>query len=259
MPQMRSYEPGVPCWVDLATPDLESAKAFYGDLFGWHANVSPDPQYGGYTMFTLEGTEGHEVAAAMPAMNQSQPPAWTTYVSVVDADATAEAVQTAGGRIYAEPMDIPKQGRMAVFADPTGAVLAAWQPYDFAGAGYVNDPNTYCWSELNSRDVDAAKDFYGAVFGWEGATSEFGTTTYTEWKVGGRSIAGMVQMDDQWPADLPAHWMVYFAVSDTDASAARTSQLGGTVSVPPTDIPIGRFAVLGDPQGAYFSVIRLNG
>ncbi|WP_431966389.1 VOC family protein [Nocardia sp. bgisy134] len=259
MPQLSSYEPGVPCWVDLATTDLEAAKAFYGDLFGWHAQTSPDPQYGGYTMFTLEGAEGHEVSAAMPTSAEAQPPAWNSYVSVTDADATAKAVQSAGGQVVMEPTDIPDQGRMAVFADPLGAMISVWQPRAFQGAGYVNEPNTYCWSELNCRDISAAKSFYGEVFGWEGETSEFGDTTYTEWKVGGRSIAGMVEMNEQWPAEVPPHWMVYFAVSDCDASANRTSQLGGTVSVPPTDIPVGRFAVLGDPQGAYFSIIRLNG
>ncbi|MRH87346.1 VOC family protein [Nocardia sp. SYP-A9097] len=258
MPHVSSYEPGVPNWVDLATPDINASKAFYGELFGWKANVSPDPQYGGYTMFTLGDTEGNEVAAAMPIMMEGQPPAWTTYINVLDVDATAKAVQAAGGQLFMEPMDVPEQGRMAVFADTTGAALAAWQPYGFKGASTVNEPGSWCWSELNGRDVDAAKAFYGEVFGWDSSTAAFGTTSYTEFKVGGRSIAGMMQMDDNWPPDVPAHWMVYFAVADADATATKTGQLGGTVTVPPTDIPIGRFAVLGDPQGAHFSVIKLN-
>ncbi|WP_067571821.1 VOC family protein [Nocardia acidivorans] len=258
MPHRSSYDPGVPNWVDLATPDVNASTAFYGELFGWQANVSPDPQYGGYTMFTL-GTEGSEVAAAMPIMMEGQPPAWTAYVKVLDADATAKAVQAAGGTLFMEPMDVPEQGRMLVFADTAGAVIAAWQPYAFQGAGIVNDPNSYCWSELQTRDVDAAKAFYGDVFGWESSTAEFGSSTYTEFKVGGNSIAGMMQMDDNWPADVPPHWMTYFAVADTDATVAKAAELGGTVSVPPTDIPIGRFAVLADPQGASFSVIRLAG
>ncbi|WP_054811944.1 VOC family protein [Nocardia arizonensis] len=256
MPQKSSYEPGVPCWVDLGTTDMEAAKGFYGDLFGWQAQTSPDPQYGGYTMFT--DAEGHEVAAAMPTMDPGQPPAWTTYVTVSDADAAAKNVQVAGGQLLVEPMDIPGQGRMAIFADPMGAVAGIWQPRGFPGAGLVNEPNTYCWSELACRDIDAAETFYREVFGWDGTTSEFGDSTYTEWKVDGRSIAGMVEMNDQWPAEVPPHWMVYFAVDDCDASARRTAQLGGSVSVPPTDIPIGRFAVLADPQGAHFSIIRLN-
>ncbi|MEV6066392.1 VOC family protein [Nocardia sp. NPDC052001] len=259
MPQMSSYDPGVPNWVDLATPDIAASSNFYGELFGWQANSSPDPQYGGYTMFTLAGTEGNEVAAAMPIMMEGQPPAWTTYVNVLDVDATVKAVQAAGGQVFMEPMDVPEQGRMAVFADTRGAVIAAWQAYDFKGAGIVNEPGSYCWSELNCRDIDAAKAFYADVFGWESSTAEFGSTTYTEFKVGGNSIAGMMQMDENWPADVPSHWMVYFAVADTDAIVAKTTELGGSVAVPPTDIPIGRFSVLSDPQGAHFAVIALTG
>ncbi|HEY7485087.1 MAG TPA: VOC family protein [Streptosporangiaceae bacterium] len=255
---MTSYEPGTPCWVDLGTPDVGAAGAFYGALFGWEAHTSPDPQAGGYTFFTLPGGEGKELAAAMPLMNEGQPPAWSTYVSVSDADAVAKAVQIAGGQVLMEPMEVMGQGKMAVFIDPQGAVISVWQPLAFQGAAYVNDPNTYCWSELACRDIDGAKAFYTEVFGWTGETNAFGSTTYTEWKVDGRSIAGMVEMDDQWPADVPPHWMVYFAVDDCDAIAAKTTELGGTVSVPPTDIPIGRFAVLGDPHGAFFSVIGLT-
>ncbi|WP_327145636.1 VOC family protein [Nocardia sp. NBC_01327] len=259
MPNMSSYAPGVPNWVDLATTDIDAAKNFYGDLFGWQPNVSPDPQYGGYTMFTLPGEAGGEVAAAMTIMNPAQPPAWTAYVNVLDADATAKAVQAAGGQLFMEPMDVPEQGRMVVFADTQGAVIAGWQPYGFKGAGVVNEPNSWCWSELNCRNIEPAKAFYAEVFGWESSTAAFGSTTYTEFKVGGNSIAGMMQMDENWPPDVPSHWINYFAVSDADAIAAKTAELGGTVAVPPTDMTIGRFAILSDPQGANFAIIRLAG
>jgi uncharacterized protein len=258
MPQMTTYEPGTPCWVDLSTPELDASKAFYTGLFGWEAHTSPDPQAGGYTLFTLSGGEGKEIAAVMPLMSEDQPPAWSTYVSVTDLDATGKAVQAAGGQVLMEPMDVMGQGRMAVFVDNQGAVISAWQPQAFRGAAYVNEPNTYCWSELACRDIDAAKAFYADSFGWQGDTTDFGTTTYTEWKVGGRSIGGMMQMNEQWPTEIPPHWMVYFAVGDCDATAAKTTELGGTVSVPPTDIPIGRFAVLNDPHGAHFSIIALS-
>jgi predicted enzyme related to lactoylglutathione lyase len=252
---MTSYEPGVPCWVDLATPDMKASTAFYNGMFGWDAHTSPDPATGGYTMFTLHGTEGDEVAAAMPIMNEGQPPAWSTYVSVADLDATAQAVKSAGGTVYMEPMDVLEQGRICVFADDQGAFLGAWQPKDFHGAGIVNDPGTYCWSELACRDIEAAKNFYGSVFGWEGRTNAFGATTYTEWLAGGKTIGGMVGMSEQWPDEVAPHWMVYFTVEDCDASAARAAELGGAVSVPPHDIPIGRFSVLNDPSGAVFSII----
>jgi predicted enzyme related to lactoylglutathione lyase len=260
MPQMTSYEPGTPCWADLSSPDQSEAEAFYGGLFGWDAHASPDPGAGGYTFFTMAdtigGTEGHELAAVMPIMGEGQPPAWTTYVSVIDADATAKKVLALGGTMLVEPMDVMGQGRMAIFADNQGAVIGIWQPLAFPGAGFVDDPNTYCWSELACRDIEAAKAFYGEVFGWHGDTHPFGPSTYTEWKLGGPPIGGMIQMDARWPQDVPPHWMVYFAVDGCDDAVQRASDLGGTVSVPPTDIPPGRFAVLGDPSGAVFAVIE---
>lgn len=262
MPEMTSYEPGVPCWVDLASPDVEASRAFYNGLFGWGAS-EPDEAFGGYANFALDGVEGRWMGGLMPTMDEAQPPAWSHYVSVADADATAKAVQTAGGQVLAEPMDVGDLGRMAVFMDSQGAVFGVWQPRTFHGSMVVNEPNTFSWSELACRDIDAAKSFYGAVFGWPGQTSPFGDpaspSSYTEWQVSGRSIAGMVQMNEQWPEDVPPHWMVYFSVADCDASAAKATELGGTVSVEPFDIPAGRIAVLGDPQGAAFSIIKASG
>ncbi|HEU5160284.1 MAG TPA: VOC family protein [Streptosporangiaceae bacterium] len=258
MPQMTSYEPGTPSWVDLSTPNLKEAEVFYGDLFGWEAHAAPGPEAGGYTFFTLGGGGGLEIAGAMPLSGDDQPSAWTTYVSVRDVDETARAAQAAGGQVLVAPVDVMGQGRMAVFADPQGAVIAAWQPMAFQGAALIDEVNTYCWSELASRDIEAAKAFYPKVFGWQPDTRAFGTSSYTEWHADGRSVAGMVQMDDQWPEDVPAHWAVYFAVTDCDAVAARTVELGGSIAWPPTDIPVGRFAVLDDPMDAHFSVIRLT-
>jgi predicted enzyme related to lactoylglutathione lyase len=256
MPKMTSYEPGTPCWVDLASPDVEVAKSFYGGLFGWHGHESPDPESGAYTMFSLPGTEGHEVAAAMPIMQEGQPPSWTAYISVTDLDATMASVVSAGGQVYLEPTDIVEQGRVGICADPMGAVFGLWQPQAFKGAGYVNDPGCFCWSELACRDITAAKAFYGAVFGWAGRTQESPGMHYTVFELAGKPIAGMVQMNEAWPAEVPPHWMIYFTVEDCDAAAAKVEELGGSVGVPPSDIPFGRFAVVSDPSGAYFSVMR---
>lgn len=258
MPQIKSYDPGTPNWVDLATPDVGKAEAFYGALFGWKSRAAPESEAGEYTLFTLDGDGDLAVAGAMPMLDDTQPPAWTTHISVSDVGATTYAVQAAGGVILMEPANILRAGRLAVFADPQGAIIAAWQPRAFQGAAVVDEVNTYCWSELACRDIEAAKDFYPRVFGWEPDTHAFGGSTYTEWQVGGRSVAGMVQMDDQWPEDLPAYWSAYFAVGDCDAAAAKAVELGGSVSMPPTDIPVGRFAVLNDPFDAHFSVIRLT-
>src|SRR5215475_2957109 len=151
-------------------------------------------------------------------------------------------------------------GRMAVLADREGAPFAVWQPQDHTGAQAIHEPGTFTWAELACREVDGAKAFYGAVLGWEGDTHPFadGTSSYTEFQLPGgeRPFAGMVQMNEMWPDDVPAHWMAYFAVADTDACADRAASLGGTVSVQPFDLPhVGRIAVLNDPQGAAFSVL----
>lgn len=256
MPEMTSHTPGTPSWVDLATPDTEASVAFYDSLFGW---TSPPPasddQSGGYRLFHLRGVP---VAGAAPIVTADHPPSWTTYITVTDADEAMAKVRSAGGTVVVEPMDVMSAGRMAVFADPTGATAAVWQPGDHIGAGVVNEPGSLCWNELTTRDGDAARAFYREVFGWTAVDTSPGGQSYTTWRLNGRDIGGMIVMDDRWPAEIPPHWMVYFAVENTDAAVAHAKELGGTVSVEPFDLPVGRFAVLHDPHGALFSVIAMN-
>src|SRR6266496_3939802 len=254
MPEMSGYREGVPSWTDLASPDVEASKAFYSALFGWEANTVPAPEAGGYTLFTMNGKQ---VAGVGPIMTEGQPSVWMTYVNVADADGIAKQVADAGGDVLMAPMDVLDQGRLAVFADPTGAVIGVWQPAAHTGAQLVNEPVSYCWSELATRDVDGAKAFYSAVFGWDSATGTDGPMAYTEFKVDGDSIAGMFQMAGMMPDDVPPHWGVYFAVADCDATVDAASGLGASVAVPAMDVPIGRFAALTDPHGAFFRVIKL--
>jgi predicted enzyme related to lactoylglutathione lyase len=190
-------------------------------------------------------------------MGEGQPSVWVSYVSVDDADATVERATKAGATVFVAPMDVSDIGRMAVFADPTGAAVGIWQPKTFIGAELANESGAFVWTELNTRDLEAAKSFYSEVFGWEAHDADMGDMTYTEWKVGDRTVAGMLPMPDMVPAEVPAHWLVYFGVDDTDVSVAQATGLGATVLVPPTDIPPGRFAVLTDPHGATFAIIKL--
>lgn len=253
MAEFTDYPPGTPSWVDLSSPDLEASKAFYGSLFGWQAeDLGPDA--GGYSMFKLRD---RYVAGLGPVQGEGRPPAWGTYVTVPDADATVAVVKQAGGTVFLEPMDVFDAGRMAVFADPTGAVLSVWQPGNHKGAELANEPGAFSWNELNTRDPAAAKAFYTAVFGWEPEEHAMGPMTYTEWKINGRSIGGMIDMNPNVPAQVPPHWLVYFTVEDTDATVAAITGKGGTVFVGPLDIPQGRFAVVADPQGAVFAVIAM--
>ncbi|NMI00381.1 VOC family protein [Pseudonocardia acidicola] len=248
--EMHSYPPGRPSWVDLGTPDPAAAAEFYGGLFGWAGEEGP-PESGGYRMCLMNG---YPVAGIGP-MRHSGRPFWATYISVVDADTTAKSVRDAGGQVYLEPMDVMTWGRMAALSDPTGAAFAVWQPRDHIGAGLWGEPGACCWNELTTREPAAAAEFYHAVFGWTARTEPMGGFPYTVWLRGDQWIGGMLTMDEKWPADIPAHWMVYFAATDTDTAAARARELGGAVLVPPTDIQPGRFTVLGDPQGAVFSII----
>lgn len=246
---------GTPNWVDLGTSDLEDAKRFYTALFGWTAHVSPDPRAGGYTIFNKDDKR---VAGAGPLMGEGQPTAWSTYVATDDADAVATRVEAAGGKVLVAPFDVMEHGRMVVFTDPGGAAFSVWQAGTTSGAELFNEPGSLTWNELATRDADDAKAFYGSVFGWRAEDSPMGTFAYTTWHLDDRPIGGMMPMTGEEWGDLPPHWMVYFAVEDTDATSARATELGGKVSVPPTDFPFGRFAVLNDPQGAHFSVIRFS-
>ena len=250
---MSSAIPGTPNWVDLGSPDLEASRGFYSDLFGWTAELSPDPQYGGYTIFSREG---QAVAGAGALANDSQVPSWSIYLATDNADTVATKVQNNGGTVVVAPMDVGQEGRMAVFTDPDGAVFSVWQGRNMPGAQLLNAPGALTWSELTTRDPDRAKLFYSKVFGWGAQDNADSGVTYTMFTLRNKPLAGMMPMSSEaTSANLPPLWMVYFAVTDCDATAARAGELGGVVAVPPADNAQGRFAVLNDPQGAVFSII----
>jgi predicted enzyme related to lactoylglutathione lyase len=255
MSERTSYTPGTPCWVELGTPDIDATAAFYGALFGWEIPEQPNSaQLGGYRRAKKNGKD---VAGVAPLMQEGQPPAWSTYVSVADAAATLAAVGEAGGQVVVEPMDVVGLGTMAVFTDPTGAVCGIWQPGTFAGAELVNEPGALSWNELGTRDPAAAKAFYSAVFGWGTKDHEMGEMgIYTEWLAGEASIGGMMDISGRVPDEVPAHWLTYFAVENTDAAVETAKSSGGGVSFGPIDIPAGRFAIVTDPHGAAFAVIQ---
>lgn len=251
--EMTAYEAGVPAWVDLGTPDAVGAAAFYSGLFGWEIPEASE-ETGGYAVAMYRGKA---VAGIGPAQNPG-PPYWTTYVAVDEADAVPAKVAAGGGATYAEPFDVFDVGRMGVFGDPTGAAFSVWQAKTMIGCELVNEPNTYGWSELLTSDVDGAKTFYGGVFGWGAETSGEGPGAYTEWKVDGRSVGGMMARPAELPGEVPDFWGVYFVVEDCDAAVARVQELGGSLRMGPMDIEPGRFAVVADPQGAAFNVMRLS-
>jgi len=253
MPDRTEYKPGTPSWIDIGT-DVGAAKTFYGGLFGWTTqDAGPPEETGGYGFFM----KGDKMVAGYGPQMQPGPTFWTTYVSVEDAEETAQRVEKAGGKVVVPPMDVMGAGRMAVFQDQQGAFISAWQPMEHKGAQVVNEPGSMSWNELNTRDVDGSKAFYSEVFGWEPVTQGDGAHTYTEWKLDGESVGGMMPMPPMVPAEVPPHWLVYFAVDDTDAAVAKVKELGGSVMLPPTDVEPGRLSVVADDKGAAFAVIKL--
>ena len=183
------------------------------------------------------------------------PPNWMPYVATADADATARRARELGGKVMADPFDVMEFGRMAVLADPTGAVISVWQARTHTGIEIHNEPGSFCWGQVNTSDTVKAGTFYRALFGWAAKVGSDGGTAYTEWLLGGTPIGGMMELPKE--AQAPPHWLAYFAVANCDASAALAASLGAKICVPPTDIPgTGRFAVLADPQGATFAIYK---
>ncbi|MGY0023469.1 VOC family protein [Streptomyces sp. cg35] len=255
-----SKTPSAPCWADLSTADVDAARLFYEGLLGWRARPVDDPAAGGYVMFRL-GADGPRVGGAGPAPDPQQPAAWLPYFQSSGIDAVTARVGGNGGRVVAGPMGVLEQGKLAVCQDPAGAAFGLWEPLAHAGFEAVNVPGSFCWFELLTRDAAGAVDFYQSVLGWgaNACPAEDGLR-YTEWTVADEAFGGMVDMSTgHFPPEIPAHWNLYVAVDDPDAVAARCQELGGRVLVEPTTIEPGRFAVLADPQGAAFSVMRFTG
>jgi hypothetical protein len=248
MPEMTKYQHGVPSWVDLGAKDLAAAVTFYTELMGWETQ-----DMGGEAgHYTIASKDGKQVAALATAQDPG-PPRWATYIDVDDVDTVTSKVEAAGGRVILAPMDVMTAGRMAVFADSTGAVISVWEPKDHIGAQLVNEPGAFTWSELTTSDLAKSKQFYTDVFGWGWG----GSPEYAEAQVSGRSIGGAQPRRPEVPAEVPDNWLVYFSSAGVDDDVKTATGLGATVVHEPTDIPgMGRFAVLADPEGAVFALFQ---
>ena len=243
---------GTPCWVDVSVDDVPKAIAFYQALFGWDIELG-GPEVGGYS---IAHQDGRIVAAVSPKMGAPDAPsAWTTYLATDDADATAAKIKGAGGQVLAGPMDVMEEGRMAVAMDPAGAVFGLWQGGNTTGLQVANEPGALVWSEHMSRDFGGSKAFYQAVFGYGYQDMSGDGFKYAMLMVDDHEVGGIGEYPEGTPAEMPAAWATYFAVTDTDAAAAKVTELGGRVVQPASDTPYGRIAVVADNHGAVFSVI----
>jgi uncharacterized protein len=300
MPERDGYLPGVPCWVDASEPDPEAAADFYGGLFGWEfQDLMPPSSEGNYlvarceaTSSSIFGTSGEVLSgdvAAIRSIPEAAPPTamWNTYFWVDSADEAASKVRAAGGDVVAEPFDLMDACRTAVFTDPEGAAFGVWEAREHKGAGLVNDPGALVFNSLNTRDVEGARSFYGSMFGWQTGAIGRGAEGWTlpgygdwlerEHQPGLRKqmaeagapdgfedvVGSIIPIGDDQP-DTPPHWSVTFATDDTDATAAKATELGGKVIVPPFDAPWStasytiRVTAIADPLGATFTASKFT-
>ena len=298
MPERDGYIPGVPCWVDVSEPDPEAALDFYGGLFGWEFEETMPPDVGGNyliarheaqstSIFDTSGEKRSGMVAAIASIPEGAPRVamWNTYFWVDSGDEAASKIRDAGGAVVVAPYDVLNAGRMAHFADPEGATFRVLEAKEHRGAQLVNDPGAVVFNGLNTRDVDGAKSFYGSVFGWEtagigGGAEGWTLPGYGDWlerehhpelrkqmaAAGAPDgfedvVGGIIPIPADQP-DTPPNWSVTFATADTDATAAKAAELGGSVIVPPFDAPWStptytiRLTIVSDPQGATFSASR---
>jgi uncharacterized protein len=255
MPHVDSHTAGTINWVDMVSTDLDAASAFYTGLFGWEAEDMPMPgENGVYRFFRLGGRDA-AAAGSMPPelLAQGIPSHWNVWVAG-SADQVAGKAAAAGGQVLMPPTTLGPSGRLAMVADPGGAPVGVWEADEHIGARVVDEPGAMTWHEVNTRAFEENKRFYGQVFGWTAEPLDAPGINYATWKLDGRTVGGMLEMNEQWEG-IPSSWMVYFAVVDTDEAARRAGELGGSVGAPPFDSPYGRIAVLVDPAGGHFSVL----
>jgi predicted enzyme related to lactoylglutathione lyase len=269
--EREGFARGVPCWIDTWQPDAEAALRFYTALFGWQAeDTMPPDTPGRHFMCRLRGRD----VAAIASRPESAPPvpAWNTYVWVESAQDTAARASEAGGSVVMDPFDALDGGRIAVVADPAGAVFCIWQPGAHRGAQLVNEPGAWAMSALTTPDPDGAKRFYGEVFGWEADTFDLGGAEATLWRVPGyvggepqqpvpRDVVGTMFPMATGASETPPSWTVDFWVANLDEVIATASDLGATVISGPYDIPGAgmRQAAIADPQGAPLSLTQPPG
>lgn len=247
---------GAPCWIDLYSSDTDRAREFYGRLFGWNAEP-PEEGFGGYFVFTKDG---RPVAGCMRNDGeQGYPDAWGVHLRTDDVEAVARATPEHGGSVEFGPMVVGENGSSAMVRDPGGAAVGAWQPANMQGFEVTGESGTAAWFELHTRAYEASIAFYRDVFGWDthvvSDTDEFRYTTLGE---GDAQRAGIMD-DSLYPGHEPAHWAVYFAVSDADTAVGQVEALGGRVVRPAEDTPYGRLATVDDPTGTQFRIVAHNG
>ncbi|MEJ5913623.1 VOC family protein [Pseudokineococcus sp. 1T1Z-3] len=272
---LRTYPAGVPCWVDLEVEDTGAAQDVYGRLLGWSfTEAMPPGAPGSYLVATLDGQD----VAAVGSPDMGRAPAWSTYVAVDDADATARAVVEAGGAVTAGPADAGPGGRAVACSDPQGVPFRLWQARRRLGAQLVNVPGAWNFSDLVTADVDAALAFYRPLFGWRAAPLWEGGDPMLSVPGYGDHLAATVYPDihEQQsfaPEDFAdvvggvvpagtngddhARWRVTVGVADRDEAVTTAERLGFLV-LRTAERTFARTADLRDPFGAELSLSQFT-
>jgi len=248
-----SYTQGTPNWIDLQSPDVEASKRFYSALFGWNF-VSSMLEDSKYWVADLNGLFVAGISGHNPENTPVEVPArWNTYIAADRIDTVLSRVGGAGGTVVTPAFDLPPLGRMAWVADPSGADFGIWQASRRIGARLVKEPGALAWNELVTDNQAVAVPFYEEIFGSVAREAQLGGVRYTYFTVDGVDVAGSTP-----PLISTAlnHWHVYFAVANLDSTLSVAKAQGASVIVASFDLPVGRVAVLRDPQGAFFSIVR---
>ncbi|MCX4587926.1 VOC family protein [Streptomyces sp. NBC_01481] len=253
MTEATRHTPGTPCWVSLMVHGLDRTQTFYGELFGWEFSPGPQ-QLGPYVRALIDGKEVAGIGI-LPADRQL-PIAWTPYLATDDADTTAETIRSCGGTVGVGPLDAEDAGRMAVVTDPAGAVFGIWQASAHGGTAVYGTHGTPVWNELLTVETSSVGKFYQAVFGYEVEAVVSADLDYVTLLLEGRPVASLHGVGHALPRNRGTHWMTYFEVEDPDEAAERVVGLGGHVVQPPREASSGRLAIVADPEGAVFTIVR---
>jgi uncharacterized protein len=233
-------------WHEQVSSDTKQAQDFYTQLFGWGTEVFKP----GEVDYAMISSGGQSHGGFGKALEGAPPPHWLGHIQVENVDETVEKAKSAGGKLLAGPFEMGEVGRFAIISDPQGAFVSAYEPESES----PGSEGVFVWDELGTTDIDDAQRFYGEVFGWTATDMgpEYGG--YRTFQRGETQVGGVMTLPDD---SMPAQWQPYVVVDDPDGTTAKAKELGSSALMEPMDVPkVGRIAVLRDPQGAVFGIIK---
>lgn len=254
-----TFQAGEAVWVELCTPDPQGAERFYTELLGWtvrHEKLGPTT----YRMCSLGGRDVAGISDAT-ALHGGRPRGWITYFAVDDIEGSARQAVELGGELVTPPRYLPAAGTGAAVIDPFGAVFGLYQGESRAGVQVLNAVGALCWNELDTGEPARSVDFYRALFGFSVLSRGDSPTAaaYTLLMLGETPVAGVLELDNEWPNLIPSKWITYFSVGSLSSAVERAVALGGMATVGPVDSPYGRLQLVKDAGGHTLCLIQLEG